>query len=573
MQPTRFTLPAELDSDLARQLDDWQAGDKTARLWAGDATLWTGQDEADWLGWLTVIERSLARLDELQALAEEVRAAGIRHVVLLGMGGSSMAPEVIRETLGAQPGFPDLQVLDSTNPDQLLAVESSVDLTHTLFVVSSKSGSSLEPNILMDYFLTRVSEISGAGDAGRQFVAITDPGTSLEQFAGEHNFRRVLHGEPAIGGRFSALSAFGLVPAALMGVDCRRLLQSAQAMATACAPGTPVADNPGVRLGCVMGAAVLAGRDKLSLVQSPSLASFGAWLEQLVAESTGKQGKSIIPVDGEALARPGDYGRDRLFVYLRLASAPDAEQDAAVDALAAAGQPVVQLEAADAHELGAAFFCWEIATAVAGAIMEINPFDQPDVEASKVEARRITAACEAGEALPASAALATDSGLAVFTDADNARTLREHRGELATVAEVIRAQLARLEEGDYFGLLAFLPRNPSTTQRLHALRNQVLQAYGVATCLGFGPRFLHSTGQAYKGGVNNGVFVQLTADPENDADVPGRSVSFGVVSSAQALGDFEVMAARGRRIIRVHLGADTEVGLSQLEEIFSNIKQ
>ena len=568
MQPTRLTLPAPLENELTRQLDAWQAGDNTARLWAGDAALWTGQDEADWLGWLTVIERSLAQVDELQAFAERVRDDGIRHVVLLGMGGSSMAPEVIRETLGVQPGFPDLQVLDSTNPDQLLAVEASLDLAHALFVVSSKSGSSLEPNILMDYFLTRMRETSGVENAGSHFVAITDPGTSLEQFAGEHNFRRLFHGEPAIGGRFSALSAFGLVPAALIGTDCRRLLESAQAMAAACAPGRPINDNPGVRLGAVMGVAALAGRDKLTLVQSPALASFGAWLEQLVAESTGKQGKSIIPVDGEALLPPDGYGNDRLFVYLRLATAADAQQDAAVEALAAAGQPVVQLEAADAYELGAAFFCWEIATAVAGAIMQINPFDQPDVEASKVEARRITAACEAGESLPAATALASEDGLAVFTDAVNARRLREQVGDAATVGELLQAHLARLGEGDYLGLLAFLPRNPSTAQRLIALRNAVLRATGVATCLGFGPRFLHSTGQAYKGGADNGVFIQLTADPVRDADVPGRSVSFGVVSTAQALGDFEVMAARGRRIVRLHLGSDPEAGLTRLQQIF-----
>jgi len=472
-----------------------------------------------------------------------------------------------------QPGFPALQVLDSTNPAQLLAVEATIDPAHTLFVVSSKSGSSLEPNILMDYFLARVDELAGAESAGSHFIAITDPGSSLEQFAGEHHFRRVFHGEPAIGGRFSALSAFGLVPAALIGVDCRRLLQTAQTMMQACGPDTPVAENPGVQLGCFMGAGTLTGRDKLTLVLSPSLASIGAWLEQLVAESTGKAGKSIIPVDGEQLGPPDGYGNDRVFVYLRLAAAPDPKQDEAMAALADSGQPLMQIDVDDVHDLGAAFFCWEIATAVAGALLEINPFDQPDVEVSKVEARRITAACEAGEALPEADAVAADGGLAVYADADNAAVLRERCGADASVAEVIEAQLSRLGAGDYFGLLVFLPRNRSNTQRLNVVRNHVLQAHGVATCLGFGPRFLHSTGQAYKGGANNGVFLQVTADPVKDAGVPGRTCSFGVVSTAQALGDYEVMAARGRRIIRVHLGTDTDAGLVRLQEIISNIKQ
>ena len=459
METADHPLLENLKSELNRQLDDWQAGDKTARLWAGDASLWSGRDEADWLGWLSVVERSLTQVDELQAFAEEIRAAGIRHVVLLGMGGSSMAPEVIRETLGVQPGFPELQVLDSTNPAQLLAVEATIDPARTLFVVSSKSGSSLEPNILMDYFLARVDELAGAESAGSHFIAITDPGSSLEQFAGEHHFRRVFHGEPAIGGRFSALSAFGLVPAALIGVDCRRLLQTAQTMMQACGPDTPVAENPGVQLGCFMGAGALTGRDKLTLVLSPSLASIGAWLEQLVAESTGKAGKSIIPVDGEQLGPPDGYGNDRVFVYLRLAAAPDPKQDEAMAALADSGQPLMQIDVDDVHDLGAAFFCWEIATAVAGALLEINPFDQPDVEVSKVEARRITAACEAGEALPEADAVAADGGLAVYADADNAAVLRERCGADASVAEVIEAQLSRLGAGDYFGLLVFLPRN------------------------------------------------------------------------------------------------------------------
>ena len=573
MNAVATTLPADIASEVARLLDDWQAGDKTARLWAGDATLWSGRDEADWLGWLGVIERSGLQLDTLHEFAREVRDDGITQVVLLGMGGSSMAPEVMQQTFGAGADYPELLVLDSTNPAEILAVDDRIDPERTLFIVSSKSGSSLEPNILMDYFLERVSTVVGADTAGRHFIAITDPGTSLEALAGERNFRRVFHGEPSIGGRFSALSNFGLVPAALIGVDCARLLESAGVMANACSPAAAIGDNPGVQLGCYMGAGALHGRDKLTLVLPSALAALGAWLEQLVAESTGKSGKGIIPVDGEQPGIPAVYGDDRVFVSLQLADAPDLQQQQAVAALADAGQPVVEIGLRDVYDLGGAFFCWEIATAVAGSIIGINPFDQPDVEASKVEARRITAACEAGEALSEGAALADDGMIALYTDAANAAELKKAVGGDVTVASLIESHLARLDASDYLGLLAYLHRNESNAGRLNAIRHRVRQARGVATCVGFGPRFLHSTGQAYKGGANTGVFLQLTASPEKDAHIPGRACTFGVITAAQSHGDFEVMAKRGRRILRIHLGMDAAAGLARLEQIITNIYQ
>ena len=571
MKPAHRTLPPELAVEFERLLDDWQQDDKTARLWSGDASLWSGQDEADWLGWLDVPGRSLDELDMLTAFAEEIRDAGIAHIVLLGMGGSSMAPEVFAETFGSAAGYPELKVLDSTHPAQILDVQAAIDPARTLFIVSSKSGSSLEPNVLMDYFHALVSEAVGVDAAGSHFIAITDPGTVLENVAAERGFRRVFHGEPAIGGRFSALSHFGMVPAALIGVDCRRLLASAMDMARACAPESPPEDNPGVLLGIFLAAGALHGHDKLTLCLSPQLASIGAWQEQLVAESTGKAGKGIIPVDGEDLAAPHAYGSDRVFVHLRLADDPDAAQDDAVTELAAAGQPVMQLDLDGAHDLGGAIFCFEIATAVAGALLGINPFDQPDVEASKVEARKITAAMEAGEPLPAPVALAEDDGLALYADPANAAALREASGDDDTVAGLLRAHLAWLEAGDYCALLAYLNRNAAIGAHLHALRQQILKATGVATCVGFGPRFLHSTGQAYKGGPNTGVFLQLTADPVTDLPVPGRSSSFGTILAAQAGGDFEVMAARRRRILRIHLGTDAGAGLARLTEIIASI--
>jgi transaldolase/glucose-6-phosphate isomerase len=573
MDAARRILPPDLESDVNRLLDNWQTGDRVARLWSGDVTLWSGSDEAQWLGWMKIVEQSLSQLDELQAFAQEVRDAGIIHVVLLGMGGSSMAPEVFSETFNRPTGYPELLVLDSIHPAQISAVEAAVDLAHTLFIVSSKSGSSLEPNILADYFYQLVVHTVGAADAGNHFIAITDPGTCLEARAGREGFRHVFHGEPSIGGRFSALSNFGLLPAALIGVDCRQLLESAQVMVDACSQATPVADNPGVVLGCIMGAAADAGRDKLTLVISPRLASIGAWLEQLVAESTGKQGKGIIPVDGETVIGPADYGNDRLFVYLRLQDDPDPAQDTAVASLEAAGQPVVRIDVPGVHALGGEFFRWEMATAVTGSVLGINPFDQPDVEASKVESRSITTICETGGDLPGRIPLAAAGELVLYADEANAAALTAACGEGVGMADILQAHLARLGPGDYFAILAYLDRNMLNTRRLDVMRHAVRRAHRVATCLGFGPRFLHSTGQAHKGGANNGVFLQVTADADLDLQAPGHSCPFGVVAAAQSCGDFEVMAARHRRILRVHLGADADAGLDRLVRLISRENQ
>ena len=568
MNRLSYTLPSDLETTLKGTLGEWQQAGKLKRLWDRDATLWTGNDEADWLGWLDIARQSLQQVDELELFARDLAARDIRQVVLLGMGGSSMAPEVIAETFGQQPGFPGLIVLDSTDPAQVGAVEAAIDLEHTVFIVSSKSGSSLEPNILMAWFLQRLTVVVGAEKAAGHFIAITDPGTSLDKQATADGFMRIFPGKPDIGGRFSVLSNFGVVPAAVSGIDCRRFLESTLEMVSACETTQDLSSNPGVLPGCILGVAANAGRDKLTIVASPALASIGAWLEQLVAESTGKQGKGIIPVDGESLVGPAAYGNDRVFVYLSLAGESDSAQEEAIAQLEQAEVPVIRVTLDDPYSLGQEFFRWELATAVAGAVMDVNPFDQPDVEASKIEARKITDAYEAGGSLPDKEPLAADSQLTLFADERNASELQGLAGE-QTVAALLKAHFGRAEAGDYVAVLAYLDRNAGNTRQLQQLRDSVRQNGKIASCLGFGPRFLHSTGQAYKGGPNTGIFLQITADASEDLQVPGRGYTFGVVEAAQAQGDIDVLVERGRRVLRVHLGRDVTAGLEQLNSLLA----
>ena len=559
------TLPAAFDEVVNEALEDWRRHGKIRRLWAGDATLWTGKDEADWLGWLTIVGEERARLDQLRAFAEEVRAAGFRHVLLLGMGGSSLGPEVLAQTFGRQVNAPELLVLDSTDPAQIREFESRIDPARTLFIVSSKSGGTLEPNVLKQYLFERVRQAVGQEQAGRHFIAITDPGSSMQQVAERDRFRHVFFGKPSIGGRYSVLSDFGMVPAAAMGLDLPRFLEATSAMVRSCCASAPPAQNPGVVLGAIMGTLGRRGRDKVTIVASPAIAGLGAWLEQLLAESTGKQGKGLIPVDGEPLGPPEVYGEDRLFAYLRLNEDVDGGQDQAVAALEAAGQPVVRIDIADRYQIGQEFFRWEIATAVAGSIIGINPFDQPDVEASKVRTRELTSVYERDGALPEETPVFEGDGFKLFADPANARTLRT-AGEPGAVASYLKRHLDRLGPGDYCTLLAYVARNEGHHEQLQAIRRLIRDRKRVATCLGFGPRFLHSTGQAYKGGPNSGVFLQITCDDEVDLEVPGQKYSFGIVKAAQARGDFEVLAERGRRALRTHLGADVESGLGALED-------
>lgn len=544
MKSLTYSLPPDLAQAVADNLRVWESSDRVARIWAGDASVWTGTDEAKWLGWLGITAEQVARKQRFEQFSAEVKAAGFTHVLLLGMGGSSLCPEVLRVSFGHTAGFPDLHVLDSTDPAQVAAIEKKIDLARTLFIVSSKSGSTLEPNVFKQYFFER------AGRDGSKFVAITDPGSHMQKVAEQDGFRHIFFGLPSIGGRFSALSDFGMIPAAAMGIDTGKFLAAADAMAKACAAPQ---DNPGLTLGVLLGTLARAGRDKLTIIASPAIHDLGAWLEQLVAESTGKDGKAIIPVDREPLGPIAVYGTDRVFVYERLTSAPDPEQDRAMDALAAAGHPVIRIAMDDVYDLGREFFRWEFATAVASAILEINPFNQPDVEASKIASKELTNEFEATGSLPAEAPAFEEDGIKVFGQAAG-----------GTLTDSLRAHLNSIKASDYFALLAYIEMTPAHEATLTAMRQRVRDAKKVATCVGFGPRFLHSTGQAYKGGPNTGAFLQITSDDARDLPVPGQKYTFGIVKAAQARGDLTVLRERGRRALRIHLGSDVDAGLRKL---------
>ncbi len=544
-------------------IEDWRANGKGRRLWARDAALWTGADEAKWMGWLDIVEREFADVGELIAFQADVRKAGFTDIMLLGMGGSSLGPEVLARSFPSGKDYPTLHVLDSTDPAQIKTFEDKVDLARTLFIVSSKSGSTLEPNILKQYFFERVTQIVGPEKAGAQFVAITDPGSKLEGVAERDRFRRTFTGDPAIGGRYSVLSHFGTVPGAAMGLDIAKFLGNTLQMVHACNATVPPAANPGIQLGCILGVLGNAGRDKVTIIASPGIADFGAWLEQLIAESTGKIGKGLIPVDSEPLGEPAVYGADRVFAYLRLDTAADPAQDAAVAALEKAGQPVVRITISSPDLLGQEFFRWEIAIAVAGSILGIDPFDQPDVEASKIKTRALTDAYEKSGALPEEKPLFADDGIALFADPANAEALKVS-AKAETLDAYVAAHLARLGKGDYCALLAYIERQDRHIATMTDLRRAIRDKTQVATCVGFGPRFLHSTGQAYKGGPNSGVFLQITCDDAADIAVPGHAYSFGTVKAAEARGDFEVLVERGRRALRVHLGPDVDAGLARL---------
>ncbi|HEY6045243.1 MAG TPA: bifunctional transaldolase/phosoglucose isomerase [Pyrinomonadaceae bacterium] len=562
INPQTFSLSPHLSKYVSDSLDEWSANKKVERLWAGDASLWSGEDEHKWVGWLTLVDEQQKTLRRFANFAAEVKDAGFAHVLVLGMGGSSLCPEVLRKSFGRIQGFPELHVLDSTDPAQVRSFENKIDLANTLFFVSSKSGTTLEPNIFKQYFFERVREAVGHDQAGKHFIAITDPGSKLREAAEHDGFRKIFLGVPSVGGRYSAFSDFGLAPACAMGIDVERFLAKADAMAQACR--LPPKDNPGVILGTVLGVAHNEGRDKITIVASPGINDLGAWLEQLIAESTGKNGQGIIPVDRESLGAPDIYGDDRVFAYLRLETAPDPKQDAAIEKISSAAHPVVRISVPDGYDLAQEFFRWEIATATAGAIIGINPFNQPDVEASKIETRKLTEKYEQTGSLPPETPIFEDGGIKLYADEKNAREL-ETAVRDRSLSGYLKAHLDRVKHHDYFALLAYIEMNDAHERELQSCRHAVRDTKRVATCLGFGPRFLHSTGQAYKGGPDSGVFLQVTCDDAADLKVPDQKYTFGVVKAAQARGDFAVLAERGRRALRIHLGADVDAGLSQLQ--------
>jgi transaldolase / glucose-6-phosphate isomerase len=563
-----YKLPEPLAGKVKATAADWQSAGKIQRLWQHDASLWTNSDEAQWLGWLDVTKQQIADVAKFKAFAEDVKKAGFTDVLLLGMGGSSLCPEVLEKTFGRVAGFPQLHVLDSTDPAQVKAFDKQVNPTKTLFIVSSKSGTTLEPNIFKQYFFERAKQTVGADKAGSHFVAVTDPGSKMQKVAEGDHFRHVFFGLPSIGGRYSALSDFGIVPASAIGLDVEKFLNNTEMMVKACSV-TTVEENPGAALGVILGTAAVNGRDKITIITSAGVSDLGAWLEQLIAESTGKQGHGIIPVDRETVSGPEVYGNDRVFAYLKLESEADSAQEAKVAALEKAGQPVVRITLADVYHLGQEFFRWEIATAVAGSIIGINAFNQPDVEASKIATRNLTTEYEKTGSLPAEKPILEDNGIKLFTNFKNADELAKVAGSDKSLAGYLKAHLSQIKAGDYFAVLGYIQMNDEHEAQLQKIRHAVRDKKHVATCLGFGPRFLHSTGQAYKGGPNSGVFLQITCDDVVDLPVPEQKYTFGIVKAAQARGDFQVLAERGRRVLRVHLGSDLKAGLAKLQAAFN----
>jgi transaldolase / glucose-6-phosphate isomerase len=562
-----LALGSNLGKAVEKSTEEWRATAKIRHLWQHDKSVWTGTDEDKWLGWLH--SPASADIADYEDFARRVKGQHFTDAVVLGMGGSSLGPDVLAQTFAKQPGFPKLHVLDSTDPAEIRTMQASINIANTLFIVSSKSGGTTEPNVLKDYFFARVSEAVGADKAGHRFIAVTDPGSSLEKVAAKQGFARVFHGDPTVGGRYSVLSPFGLVPAAAAGFDLRSLLKHALAMVRSCGPDVPPHENPGVQLGLAMGQAGLEGRNKMTILSSRKIADFGAWAEQLIAESTGKDGKGLIPIDGEPLGDVTVYGNDRFFIDIRIEGDDDAAHDAKLAALEKAGHPVVRIVAKSIDHIGQEFFRFEMAVAVAGSVLGINPFNQPDVEAAKIKTRELTAAFEKTGSLPKEHPVISTEAADIYTDEKNAAALRK-AGADGDLGSWLKAHLARSGAHDYVALLAYVERNGAHIDRLQHMRLAVRDKRHVATCAEFGPRFLHSTGQAYKGGPDSGVFLQITSDDAKDLAVPGHKASFGVIKAAQARGDFDVLTERGRRALRVHLKGDLEAGLKMLDTEIQN---
>ena len=547
----------------------------SARLWSKDASLWKADLEhqkiiKNSLGWLSAPDAMAAGLGAVRAFAA-IHAEGFQTAVVLGMGGSSLVCEVLRRCFEPGKGCPTLEVLDSTCPASVAALEARIDLGKTLFIVSSKSGGTIEPNAMLAYFFDKVSKKAGA-KAGRQFAAITDAGTSLEDLARAAGYRKVFLNASDVGGRYSALTLFGLVPAAVMGVDVERLLQSARAAARAGSASVETQDNPALRLGAALGRHARQGRDKLTLSLSPALESFGLWIEQLVAESTGKEGKGIVPVCGEALAEPACYGPDRLFVRIALPGSPDKEVQAKLSALEKAGHPVLSIELHDIYDLGAQFFVWELATAAAGFLLGVDPFDQPDVQKAKDKTRALLEGLDGG-ALEADTASFRAGGLAAFADEGLTKTLSASRGTEVPLKDALAAHMGRLKPRDYCVVLAYLHEDEDSRRELSELQRRLRRATTSAVCVAFGPRYLHSTGQLYKGGGNHGIFLELTQPDTVSHQVPGQRFTFGTLLRAQARGGFAALVSAKRRVLRLELGPSGAGSLRALVNAASELAQ
>jgi len=565
MNPIEF-LPGQLAGEMSGAIKQAEDDNLVKRIWRKDASLWKA-DEANQkiiknsLGWLVLPDEMIGVADELIEFSDLTRRRNYRHVMVCGMGGSSLCPEVLAQTFGPQSGYPELLVLDSTDPDVLAAYADRIQIEHCLFVIASKSGTTTEPTVFYKFWYDQLGKRSA--NPGENFIAITDPGSPLIKAAGELGFQRVFLNQADIGGRYSALSYFGMVPAALMGIDLKKLLDRAKEMAQACAAVMPATANPAVQLGTFIGECAKAGRDKLTLVTDEKIASLGLWVEQLIAESTGKEGKGILPVAGEPLGGPAVYGQDRVFVTASIGTSSQGMRSK-LDALAAAGHPVVHRQLTDLYDLGAEFFLWEFATACAGWRLGINPFDQPNVQESKDATKELLNTFVSLGSLPEQAPLVAESELTIFAEGHTREAL-----PATSVTDALRAHLATVKQGDYIALLNYIEETPAIEAKLREIRTLLRDTTKCATTTGYGPGFLHSTGQMHKGGPDTGVFFQITAKDKHDFPVPGEPYSFSILKQAQALGDFHSLVAHGRRALRVDLGADVPAGLQRLHELIA----
>jgi glucose-6-phosphate isomerase len=514
------------------------------------------------LGWLDSLETIRGRVGDITAFATDIKDAGYTHVVLLGMGGSSLCAEVSRETFGSAPGWPRLLVLDNTDPAAIREVESHLDFARTLFIVSSKSGTTTETLSFYWYFHAHVSQ-HVVGHAGDHFVAITDPGTPLWEEARHQGFRHCFENPEDIGGRYAALSYFGLVPMALQGIDITAILDHSYQMRVSCGPVIPAAANPGINLGTLLGVAARHGRDKITLVLPEPIQAFGAWAEQLLAESTGKEGRGLVPVHGEALASPDGYSHDRVFVSMQLRGSEAVTTATQLAALEAAGHPVVRINMPEAIAFGGEFFRWELATATVGAILCVNPFDEPDVAESKQRTRDLLSAWQRQGAASEEHLLLEADGVTIYADE---KQLQARRGRAGSMRDLLKAFAGQMKAPDYLALLPYFQRTPARHEALQALRGAFRSRHRVATTLGYGPQYLHSTGQIHKGGPNTGVFIMFTAEASEDIPIPGETYGFATLQRAQALGDYLALTHKHRRVIRLHLGSDVEGGLKRIGE-------
>lgn len=547
-----------------------QEQDILKRLWKHDHTVWKSEPNeiANRLGWLHVAAEMKEVVPELKRFADEIRESEIQTIALLGMGGSSLAPDVFQTTFGSAERYPDLFVLDSTDPGAILNLLEKIDIAKTIFIVSTKSGSTVETLSLFKFMYTKIADAVGVDQAGMHFVAVTDPGSNLEKLAKKVRFRRIFLNNPDIGGRYSALSYFGMVPAALIGMDIDVLLDRALSVARASSEEVNVNEIPAAKLGIALGELAKAGRDKLTFIISQEIESFGDWVEQLIAESTGKEGVGILPVVGEKLAAPHTYGDDRVFVWFHLKG--DDSLTKAFESLIEAGHPVIEIVLGDVYDIGGQFFLWEMATAIAGQRLGINPFDQPNVESAKVKAREMMAAYQEQGQLPAEAPLFEVDGINVYTIASGISFPAEE--DPPSLKEIFNGFLGAADPGAYFTVQAYLPDTDETYEVLSVLRHGLRDRTGFATTLGFGPRFLHSTGQMHKGDSGNGLFIQITSEKSADLEIPDEagddesSISFGVLIQAQALGDRRALQEEGRKVVRFHLDGDVQGGIQKLTD-------